>query len=229
MKLYLYAAGALAALAVAHPASASTNLIKNGGFDIPGNIVGDYAVLSDQNTPLNFAWGINGTVDVFRTDGALGGEPDPVGGDPFALDLVGSGDTGGIYQFINTEIGKTYRLVFDYANNPFIAGAAMNFGVSGFGGISFLEELGHSGSTTGAMNWQTYTIDFVAKSGTSTVFFNNTAGSRAAGMYLDNIRIFDPTEVAGVPEPTAWALMIGGFGMAGMALRQRRRVGPVAA
>ncbi|MBL8771108.1 MAG: PEP-CTERM sorting domain-containing protein [Phenylobacterium sp.] len=33
---------------------------------------------------------------------------------------------------------------------------------------------------------------------------------------------------AGVPEPATWALMIGGFGLAGTALRSRRRVGSVA-
>ena len=32
----------------------------------------------------------------------------------------------------------------------------------------------------------------------------------------------DPTPTAGVPEPATWALMIGGFGMAGAALRRRR-------
>lgn len=40
---------------------------------------------------------------------------------------------------------------------------------------------------------------------------------------------FDPTTIsvfrsAAVPEPTTWALMIGGFGLAGAALRRRRRV-----
>jgi hypothetical protein len=33
---------------------------------------------------------------------------------------------------------------------------------------------------------------------------------------------FDNLAVAGVPEPASWALMIGGFGMAGAALRRRR-------
>jgi hypothetical protein len=31
-----------------------------------------------------------------------------------------------------------------------------------------------------------------------------------------------------VPEPTTWALMIGGFGLAGAALRRRRAVAAVA-
>lgn len=34
----------------------------------------------------------------------------------------------------------------------------------------------------------------------------------------------DPIVVAPVPEPAAWAMMIGGFGIAGSALRRRRKV-----
>jgi hypothetical protein len=37
------------------------------------------------------------------------------------------------------------------------------------------------------------------------------------------------TYSAGVPEPAAWTLMIGGFGLAGAALRQRRRQVPLSA
>ncbi|MET0309911.1 MAG: PEPxxWA-CTERM sorting domain-containing protein [Sphingomonas sp.] len=34
------------------------------------------------------------------------------------------------------------------------------------------------------------------------------------------------TTAAGVPEPAAWGMMIGGFGLAGGALRRRRKVAP---
>ena len=39
---------------------------------------------------------------------------------------------------------------------------------------------------------------------------------------IDNVRIGPLQDVAGVPEPAAWALMIAGFGLAGIALRRRR-------
>jgi hypothetical protein len=38
-----------------------------------------------------------------------------------------------------------------------------------------------------------------------------------------------PTPVSAVPEPSAWALMIGGFGLAGAALRRQRRTAMTAA
>ena len=39
---------------------------------------------------------------------------------------------------------------------------------------------------------------------------------------------FDNLAVAGVPEPASWALMIGGFGLAGAGLRRRRTVAAAA-
>jgi hypothetical protein len=184
----LLATAAFVALCVAQPAAAATNLLQNGGFDKPGDFAGDYLTIGEYDYPPGFAWTVNyGSVDVFKTDSILGGDPDPVGGDPYALDLVGRGTEGGIYQLFSTEAGKTYRLTFDYANNPFIAGASMNFGVAGSTGVSFIHELSHSGSTTSAMGWTRYTIDFVATSANSNIFFNNLTGGQDGGMYLDNI------------------------------------------
>jgi len=226
---HIFLIATAAALVASQPAAAATNLIRNGGFEAPV-VTSSYQTIYSNQEPLDFGWAVNGSVDVLNLDGPYGGDPDPVGGGDYALDLVGVGTDGGIYQFFNTEVGKTYRLSFDYAYSPFTSGASMNFGVSGFGGLSFLESLTASGASSG-MNWQTYTIDFVAKSGTSTLFFNNTDGGFWTGMYLDNISVIDPTAVdpGAVPEPATWALMIGGFGLAGMALRQRRRLAGAAA
>ena len=54
--------------------------------------------------------------------------------------------------------------------------------------------------------------------------FNTPAGVTVnAGDYLVNNRFHDPLATSGgVPEPSAWALMIAGFGLAGTTLRRRR-------
>jgi hypothetical protein len=225
MKRLLCLAASLGVLCAAQPAAAATNLIQNGGFEEKVT-TSNYQTIRTNREPLDFGWSVNNSVDVVNLDGFYGGDPDPVGGGTYALDLVGDGADGGIYQSFNTEIGKTYRLTFDYAHNPYIQGASMQFGVSSTGGLAFSRSLSASGSSESGMNWQTFTIDFVANRSQSTLFFYNTAGGDRTGMYLDNIAVIDPTEpgpVGGIPEPATWALMIGGFGMAGATLRRKRR------
>lgn len=52
--------------------------------------------------------------------------------------------------------------------------------------------------------------------GISKIFISNDSG----GIEVDHLQY--GLDAPGVPEPAAWALMIGGFGLAGAALRRRR-------
>lgn len=73
-------------------------------------------------------------------------------------------------------------------------------------------------------------IAFVDGSSLATItsvlnFFNDdfvVGGEQSAG-FVDFIRIYDSVIVptAGVPEPATWAMMIGGFGLVGGAMRRR--------
>lgn len=56
--------------------------------------------------------------------------------------------------------------------------------------------------------------------------FSNCTNTAASACDL-NFRVIGATAVAGVPEPAAWAMMLGGFGLLGGALR--RRAAPVTA
>lgn len=227
MRRILLPAIVAATFVAANPAAAAS-LLKNGGFETPVDTSGASVVIYAGQEPAGFGWTVTeGSVDVHNTNGPFGGQPDPAGAGVGALDLIGVGSRGGIAQSFATVIGAKYVLAFDYANNPFIPSAAMMFGVRGAGGDLFQDTVTHAGSVLGNMNWTNYAFEFTATESMSTLFFTNIAGGSAAGVYLDNISVIGP-EAGAVPEPTTWALMISGFGLAGTALRRRRLVGAAA-
>jgi hypothetical protein len=59
----------------------------------------------------------------------------------------------------------------------------------------------------------------VAGSGGDGVSYQDFFGARSP---LDSDVAFSIQGTSGAPEPAGWALMIGGFGLAGAALRRRR-------
>lgn len=56
-----------------------------------------------------------------------------------------------------------------------------------------------------------------------TTYYPNLSNARTGAQAVSmTAPTFSPVAVAAVPEPATWAMMIGGFGMAGGALRRRR-------
>ena len=89
---------------------------------------------------------------------------------------------------------------------------AMQVTTDGMGGFGFVFGKGGSATPFGATRIQLGLNDDI---------FGDNAGALdvCVGVNFDACT----TNTAGVPEPASWALMLGGFGLAGAALRSRRR------
>jgi hypothetical protein len=114
------------------------------------------------------------------------------------VDQLAVGFDGGFFN----AIGSTGITAFDRAGN--ILGTIANTA----NGIEFLG----IATTDGIARIAGVSLDLV--------------GAEPAGFAIDNLRFGTPGQVTlpGVPEPATWAMMIGGIGMVGGAMRRRRSV-----
>jgi hypothetical protein len=215
-----------AAIASAQGAQASTNLLTNGGFDdIGAGAVpegwGGLTYYTNGAQPGNVllpGWTVEvGSVDLTST--ASGWGPADMG--PYSLDINGW-SAGTISQTFDTVAGRTYDVTFAYSRNAAGGADAMIADLGAFNGAALLG--GQEISTLpnqalygfpGHMLWQHSSFGFTATGATSTLRLQAEIPGNA-GVF------FDTVSVTGVPEPASWALMIGGFGMAGAMLRRRR-------
>ncbi len=74
-----------------------------------------------------------------------------------------------------------------------------------------------NGVGSGDTNWIPVLATFSVRTPT-TLTFRAIGTSDSFGGYLDDIRLTG----TGVPEPAAWAMMLGGFGLVGSAMRRRK-------
>ena len=98
---------------------------------------------------------------------------------------------------------------------------------AGTGGTAFYLRAGsirRPGVLAGTLNWDNPVQQFTTLDGSKFTFkFNNVGGFAAGGSARSSLTV-TVDSVAVVPEPATWAMMIGGFGMAGAVLRRRRSV-----
>jgi hypothetical protein len=215
---------AAAMLAMAAPASAQ-NLVANGSFESGfagwtlGNVGGGTApVVIPYGSPSGYPGGAFG--EAIGPNGVASLSPDAIG----ASVAYFSSDTANpdsLTQSINLVAGVTYNVGFDYyapangINNPF--DATLAFLVNGVPAGGTLTA--GSASGTQAQTWFNFNTSFVAAAtGPASLTFEfRGLGSTAADFAIDRVYT-----IAAVPEPAAWGMMIGGFGLAGMAVRRRR-------
>jgi len=116
-------------------------------------------------------------------------------------------------------LNQVYTLTFSYSHNIFGGSSdpAPSFSAA-FSVGNLLGSVTHSSGTNMDLDWKTYTGSFVGNGGFETLNFTNTSPTTGnAGIFLDAI------SVSAAPEPATWMMMIGGFGVAGVAMRRRRR------
>jgi len=202
MKLSIFAAVAVAALAATAPAAAA-NLITNGNFET-GTLAG--WTLADGGSGSWFVIG-NGAGT------AINGFPTPTlaGGGSFVAmtDQSGPGDHN-LSQTLNLS-GGNFVLSFDARGDD----------QSGSGGapdqqyIVTVDGVTITGPNTNP-GWGFYSFNLNLTSGLHTFAFQENDDRLFYAAGLDNVSL-----TAGVPEASTWAMMIVGLGLVGFVARRR--------
>ena len=187
-------AGALAvALISPTTALASTNLIKNGGFETPTVPGGSYAGYS---TGQGFShWtvvGASGNVDIVSGTFTQNGFSFPAKGGSQWLDLTGVSNTAtGVAQTVTTSPGSAYTLTFGVGNVYDPGGI---FGVTStvqiiVDGVQVASDTNSKGRGTPSMVWQTFHVGFTASAASTTIEFINGDPSNDTANGLDGVKL----------------------------------------
>ena len=127
-------------------------------------------------------------------------------------------------SFNNSEMSRpidagNYTLTFYYSARPGRASATNGIDVR-LNGATIFSVTGDGGNQT---DWKLQTVNFSLLA-PGTLSFAAIGTSDGLGGYLENLKLG-----AAVPEPASWALMVGGFALAGAALRRRSKLVPASA
>jgi len=191
MKHRLVRSASLLVLLAAAVSASAANLVVNGGFET-GDLSG-------------WTVGGGGAVSASSVNGTASGQ--------YAAYFYGpTTDDATLSQSVATIAGQTYRFSFAYyiegAGNP---PSAYDVGINAYLDGQFVFGTGFNQPTNG---FETFTLDYVATSGVTTIRFNGgTQGLYAA---LDDVSLDGPR-----PSPTPGPAAALPFAL--MALRRRKR------
>lgn len=126
----------------------------------------------------------------------------------FGVNFGAVGVPGGIEQSLATISGQPYSISFWLLNN---GGTPSSFTAS-FGSTTLL-----SLTNPAAFGYTLYSFDAIASSSSTQLQFS--AQNDPAYFAFDNVSVVSDTTA--VPEPSAWAMMLLGFGAIGVSVRRR--------
>jgi hypothetical protein len=125
---------------------------------------------------------------------------------------------GGVFNDQLAEGAQTTTFSFGGSVNAF--GGFFDLTPGGQGvGIAITTAPGATLATQIDRNYAGGFFGFISHDSFSSVLL--TAGNQANGVETYNLNDLTFGTAAGVPEPAAWGMMIGGFGLAGAAMRRR--------
>jgi hypothetical protein len=144
----------------------------------------------------------------------------------FTLDTAGESET---FDFADFKIGAGFGFASDVLVEAVLAFNKPAVGDATASGVASYVEIGGL-FTGGSLTWDEPGQITAPDGSLFTVDFQNLAGLQTGSKVADNVTItldrlgpaLDPPLNSVVPEPASWALMIGGFGMAGAMLRRRK-------
>ena len=228
---------AAAAVAVSAMPAAASNLVQNGSFETLTNGLGQLGynttAVGWAGTGYNFVFG-GSTADTLGAPGEYGGltlygpgngHANGLGPSPFGGNFVGADGAfqqGAItQQLTGLKAGGKYAIKFAW-------GATQQNGFTGDQTESWDVKLGtaptqstatYHNTTAGFSGWMSERFVFVSTGTTATLSF--LAQGSPSG--VPPFSLLDGVVGSAVPEPATWAMMLGGIGLVGGALRARRR------
>ncbi len=229
----------LAALAVgvaAVPAVATPNLVSNGSFENLTNGLGQLGYNTNAvgwtTNGYNFVFGAtdadsvgsNGVYGNLKLWGPANGSANGLTASPFGGNYVGADGAFGVapIQQVLTglTVGAKYAIKFAW-------GGIQQYGFDGkqteqwevsLGGAPSQSTAIYDNPSHGFSGWMNERFVFVADGTSATLSF--LAHGTPTG--VPPFSLLDGVSGTAVPEPATWALMFGGLGLVGGALRSRR-------
>lgn len=219
MERSLKSALVVCAIASASPAAAS--LVTNGGFEQGACLSGNSLSLNGCDTPALPGWTVGGPVNWYQTGfNNLKQIALSAHNGVSAVDLINNdGSVRFVSQTINTLPFQEYEVSFWIGNYSANGGdasidAAVTDGTSNT--IVFTET---AARPTQGSNWQEVSFSFVGDGTSNTISFSETPNLKYNLSYLG----LDDVGIAGVPEPSTWAMALAGFAGLGLVTLGRAR------